>query len=90
MDYAKVSPDGTNIVVCVVNLDPHHTQSGWLEIDPQTFGLEPHQAYQMHALIAGAYFLWSGARNYVSLDPARCPVHATSRSGRCPRGSACA
>jgi starch synthase (maltosyl-transferring) len=29
--YAKTS--GDNTVVCVVNLDPDHTQSGWVELD---------------------------------------------------------
>ncbi len=83
--YAKVSAERSNIVVCVVNLDPHHTQSGWLEIDPDAFGLEPQQAYQMHDLITGAHFLWSGARNYVSLDPARCPVHVMQLRARMRR-----
>ena len=72
--YAKTSPDGANTVVCVVNLDPHHTQSGWLTLDPAAFGLQPGQAYQLHDLISGAHFLWHGARNYVSLDPRRAPA----------------
>ena len=73
--YAKTTPDLSNVVVCVVNLDPHHTQSGWIEIDPGAFGLEPQQAYQMHDLISDAHYLWHGARNYVSLDPQRSPAH---------------
>jgi len=73
--YTKASADGSNIIVCVVNLDPHHTQSGWLELDMAEFGLEPHQAYQMHDVISDAHFLWHGPRNFVSLDPKRCPVH---------------
>ena len=73
--YAKTSPDGANTVVCVVNLDPHHTQSGWLTLDPGAFGMQPGQAYQLHDLISGAHFLWHGPRNYVSLDPRRAPAH---------------
>jgi starch synthase (maltosyl-transferring) len=73
--YAKRSADGSNIVVCVVNLDWHHAQSGWLELDPSSFGLDGAQAYQMHDLLSGAYYLWHGSRNYVSLDPQRCPAH---------------
>ena len=73
--YTKASADGSNIVVCVVNLDPHHTQSGWLELDMTEFGLEAHQAYQMRDVISDAHFLWHGPRNFVSLDPQRCPVH---------------
>ena len=80
--YAKVSADRANVVVCVVNLDPHHTQSGWIEIDPDTFGLEPRKTYQMHDLVSGAHFLWSGARNYVSLDPQRTPVHVMQLRAR--------
>ncbi len=80
--YAKVSADRSNIVVCVVNLDPHHAQSGWIEIDPDTFGLETRQTYQMHDLVSGSHFLWNGARNYVSLDPARCPAHVMQLRAR--------
>ena len=80
--YAKVSADRANVVVCVVNLDPHHTQSGFIEIDPDTFGLEPRKTYQMHDLVSGAHFLWNGARNYVSLDPQRTPVHVMQLRAR--------
>jgi len=73
--YAKTTPDLSNIVVCVVNLDPHHVQSGWLELDPEVLGMAPQQAYQMHDLVSGARFLWHGDRNFVSLDPQRSPVH---------------
>lgn len=76
--YAKATPDGSNVVVCVVNLDPHHVQSGWLEFDPAAFGLDAgprQQAYQMHDLLSEARYLWNGTRNYVSLDPQRSPAH---------------
>jgi starch synthase (maltosyl-transferring) len=39
-----------------------------LEIDPAT-------PYQMHELLTDARYLWSGPRNYVSLDPQRAPAH---------------
>ncbi len=73
--YAKVTPDLSNVIVCAVNLDPHHVQSGWLTLDPAAFGLADGQPYQMHDLLTGARYLWHGARNFVSLDPQRCPVH---------------
>jgi starch synthase (maltosyl-transferring) len=73
--YGKASPDGTDVIVCVVNLDPHHVQSGWVELDPAAFGLAPQPTFQMHDLITGSHFLWSGARHYVSLDPQRTPAH---------------
>jgi len=83
--YAKSTPDQSNVVVCVVNLDPHHTQSGWVELELDAFGLEPNHAYQMHDLISESHFLWHGARNYVSLDPQRCPAHVMRLRARLKR-----
>jgi starch synthase (maltosyl-transferring) len=73
--YAKATPALDNVIIGVVNLDPHHTQSGWLELDPAAFGLTPDTQYQVHDLITDARYLWQGARNYVSLDPQRVPAH---------------
>ena len=83
--YAKSTPDGSNVVVCVVNLDPHHVQSGWLNLDLPALGLEAKQAYQMHDVLTGAHFLWQGPRNYVSLDPQRCPAHVMQLRSRLRR-----
>ena len=56
-----------------------------MELDIDTFGLAPNQAYQMHDLISGARFLWNGERNFVSLDPQRCPVHVMQLRARLHR-----
>ena len=73
--YCKATEDLENAVVAVVNLDPHHAQSGWVELDLAALGVDAHTPYQMHDLISGARFLWSGPRNYVHLDPQRSPAH---------------
>lgn len=73
--YAKSDAERENLVVMVVNLDPHHVQSGWVELDLASLGIDAKTAYQMHDLLSGARFLWSGARNFVQLDPQRAPAH---------------
>jgi starch synthase (maltosyl-transferring) len=73
--YAKSSADLADIIVVVVNLDPAHVHSGWLELDLAAFGIEEGASYQMHDLLSDARFLWSGARNYIELDPQRLPAH---------------
>jgi starch synthase (maltosyl-transferring) len=73
--YAKSDADKENLVLMVVNLDPHHVQSGWVELDLASLGIDAHTSYQMHDLLSGARFLWSGARNFVELDPQRAPAH---------------
>jgi starch synthase (maltosyl-transferring) len=62
-------------VLTVVNLDPHHAQSGWLQLDLAALGLPAEGSFQVHDLLSGARFLWRGARNYVALDPAHSPAH---------------
>lgn len=73
--YAKSDADHENLVVMVVNLDPHHVQSGWVELDLASLGIDAQSPYQMHDLLSGARFLWSGPRNFVQLDPQRAPAH---------------
>lgn len=73
--YAKSDPERENLVVAVVNLDPHHVQSGWVELDLAMLGIDAQTAYQMHDLLSDARFLWSGPRNFVQLDPLRAPAH---------------
>src|SRR5262249_35027608 len=73
--YSKRTDDLANVVLVVVNLDPHHTQSGWTALDLETLGLDRGQPYQVHDLLTGASYIWHGARNYVELDPHRIPAH---------------
>lgn len=73
--FSKMSEDRSNVIVVVVNLDPHHKQSGWIDLPLDYFHLELHQEYQMHDLVTEDRFLWQGPRNYVELDPQRMPAH---------------
>jgi starch synthase (maltosyl-transferring) len=69
--YSKRTAALDNIVLVVVNLDPHHVQSGWVEVPLGEWRMEPGRPYQVHDLLSGARYLWHGPRNYVSLDPQR-------------------
>jgi starch synthase (maltosyl-transferring) len=71
----KHSPDGENVILTVVNLDPHHPQSGWVDADLTPLGIAADASYQVHELLTDARYLWSGRRNFVSIDPARVPAH---------------
>ena len=73
--YSKHLDDSSEIVLVVVNLDPHHKQSGWLELPIEEFGLGHEKPYQAHDLLSDARYLWHGPRNYVELDPQTCPAH---------------
>lgn len=73
--YSKTAESADNTIIAVVNLDPHHAQSGWVELDLGPLGLEAGRPFQMHDLLTGARFLWSGSRNFVQLEPQQTPAH---------------
>ncbi len=73
--YSKATEDLTNIVLVLVNLDPHHTHSGWVELSLEPLGLSGSSSYQVHDLLSDGRYLWQGPRNYVELNPHITPAH---------------
>ena len=73
--YLRTGRTLEEAMLVVVNLSPHHTSAGWLDVPLEELGLDPDRAFQMHDLLGGATFLWQGPRNYVALDPAQSPAH---------------
>jgi len=73
--YSKHTDDLDEILVMVVNVDPHHVQAGSVELPLADFGLDAARPYQVHDLLSDARYLWHGARNLVRLDPAEAPAH---------------
>jgi starch synthase (maltosyl-transferring) len=72
--YSKQSEDGENIVLVAVNLDPHHTQSGWVMLDLSALAIEANDTFQLHEQLTGARYLWSGPRNFVEMVPQFTPA----------------
>jgi starch synthase (maltosyl-transferring) len=67
--YSKAS--GDNVIVTIVNVDPHNAQSGWVTLDLP----EVSRAFQVHDLLSNARHTWQGGRNFVKLDPNVVPAH---------------
>jgi starch synthase (maltosyl-transferring) len=72
--FSKHTDDLNNVIVVVVNLDPHHPQSGRVELATEELGLDPQQPFQMHELLTDARYLWHGTINYVQLNPHSVPA----------------
>jgi starch synthase (maltosyl-transferring) len=72
--YTKSTADLADVVLTVVNLDPHHTQSGMVTLPLEALGLDGDKSYQAHELLSGARYLWSGPRNYVEINPHAAPA----------------
>jgi len=71
--YSKRTED--NVVLVVVNVDPHHLQTGWTDLDLDVLGLDATHPFQMHEILSGARYLWQGPRNFLRLDPGGAPAH---------------
>lgn len=67
--YGKATEDLSNIILVVVNLDPYHTQSGWVRVPIAELGIASNQPYLVHDLLSEDKFIWQGERNYVELNP---------------------
>jgi starch synthase (maltosyl-transferring) len=73
--YVKHDNAASDIILTIVNLDPHNTQSGWLILDLTQLKLAADQPFQVHDLLSDQRYQWRGSRNYVALDPRRMPAH---------------
>jgi starch synthase (maltosyl-transferring) len=73
--YSKMTQDASNRILVVVNLDPRGTQSGFVEVPMEEFGLAPDASFEVEDLLTGARYAWRGSRNYVALSPEKMPAH---------------
>jgi len=70
--YSKTA--GTNLIVVVVSLDPHHPQEGQLHLPPDDVGLPEAASHSVHDLLQDARYTWHGERHYLRLTPSA-PAH---------------
>ncbi|NUO41147.1 MAG: alpha-1,4-glucan--maltose-1-phosphate maltosyltransferase, partial [Streptomyces sp.] len=70
--YSKQS--GSNTVLVVANLDPHHTQEATVSLDMPQLGLEWHESVPVRDELTGETYHW-GRANYVRLEPGTRPAH---------------
>ncbi|MEW1691774.1 alpha-1,4-glucan--maltose-1-phosphate maltosyltransferase [Streptomyces sp. NPDC091265] len=70
--YSKRS--GSNTVLVVVNLDPHHTQEATVSLDMPQLGLDRHESVPVRDELTGHSYHW-GRTFYVRLEPGVTPAH---------------
>ena len=73
--YSKMTAARDNIILVVVNLDPHRKQNSFVYVPIESFGQMESDSYQVEDLLSGATYTWRGRRNYVELDPDIQPAH---------------
>ncbi len=58
-----------NDLLIVVNLDPHHSQAGFVQVPLGRLGISETDNYELEDLLTGERYTWRGKTNYVDLDP---------------------
>lgn len=72
--YSKRTADRENLILTIVNLDPHNTQEGHTSLDLEELGISEKDTFQVHDLLTGTRYLWQGPENFVRLDPLHIPA----------------
>ncbi|HLW36743.1 MAG TPA: alpha-1,4-glucan--maltose-1-phosphate maltosyltransferase [Chthoniobacterales bacterium] len=73
--YGKMTAARDNIILVVVNLDPHSKQHSYVDVPIEEFGSMEGDVFQVHDLLSDSRYIWHGRRNYVELDPEVQPAH---------------
>lgn len=73
--YSKATDDHTNVILTCVNLDVHHQQSAFVELDLDALGLRADETFQVHDQLSDARYTWQGPRAFIELNPHIVPAH---------------
>ncbi len=73
--YSKRSPDGENVILCVVSTDPHAEQWGNVHLDLSALGVGGGGAFDVIDLLTDTRYTWRGPTNFVGLGPAGAMAH---------------
>ena len=82
--YLKSTPDRSDSVIVVVNLDPHASHASTVRVPVEDLGLAAGSRYEVLDILTDRMFVW-GEENYVELDPvAGEPAHVLVVRRRVP------
>ena len=73
--FSKHTDDLSNIVLIVVNFDPHATRSGTVNVPLKSWGFDTEKPYRIHDLLSDKVYQWRGEWNFVELNPDISPAH---------------
>lgn len=72
--YIKADDSKENIIITVVNLDPHNTQNAHVKLPLYKVGISYDRLFIVHDMLGGDRYEW-GEKNFVSLNPHDLPAH---------------
>lgn len=69
--YGKPAPDGQEMILVMVLLDPHHSHEAGFEVPLWDFGLPDDGALDVEDLATGERYVWHGKNHHIRMNPAQ-------------------
>jgi starch synthase (maltosyl-transferring) len=69
LGYYKATPDRSDIVVVLVNLDPFQPHEAEFHLPLHDLGIGPDEQFRSTELLGGESYLWTGPTQRIRLDP---------------------
>lgn len=73
--YLKATDDLSNIILVVVNLDPHGQQNGYVQVPKERLKLGDKINLKLHDLMTDEHYTWTQEWNYIQINPFKMPFH---------------
>jgi starch synthase (maltosyl-transferring) len=73
--YLKATDDLSDIMLIVVNLDPHNRQMGYVQLPRERLKLGDNINLKLHDLMTDEHYTWMQEWNYTEIDPYKIPFH---------------
>ena len=67
--YAKMTENKSDIILCVVSLDPFRKQHSLVHLPLAEFGIGVDERFQAHDLLSDEHYSWKGPTSYVEFTP---------------------
>ena len=71
---APALDESGSTILTVVNLDPYHAHSAWVDVGRDASGSSAGVSYQVRDLLTDTGYLWEGDEAFVELDPRTMPA----------------
>lgn len=73
--YSRFTHDRSDVILCVVNLDPHHFHDDMITVDLNSLQISESNDYEAYDELTGESYIWNGRTNFVRIDPSTQPGH---------------
>jgi len=73
--FSKTTAARDNVLLIAVTVDPYNPQMGFVHVPLQELGIGDTETFEVEDLLTTERFRWTGARNFISLNPHTRPAH---------------